>query len=178
MLPMLTVIMECRNQEPELAQTLAVLVCGAVEGLISDVVVLDQGSEDGTSRVAEAAGCRHYLTWDMTEVLQAARGEWLLLLEPGARIQRGWIEEIIEHIAMDRGPARFTPSRGHRRPFYRTIGRRAPPLEQGFLLSKREAMALVSADMDLVGFVRGQKSKRLASEMIPSWVTREARIDR
>ena len=40
---MLTVLMECHDQESELAQTLSVLVAGAVEGLVSDVAVLDHG---------------------------------------------------------------------------------------------------------------------------------------
>ena len=73
---MLTVIMECRDQETELAQTLSVLVAGAVEGLVSDVVVLDHGSTDGSSDVADAAGCRFYLHWDLAEIVRAARGEW------------------------------------------------------------------------------------------------------
>ncbi|HLP66611.1 MAG TPA: glycosyl transferase, partial [Rhizobium sp.] len=76
---MLTVIMECRDQEPELAQTLAVLVAGAIDGLVSDVVVLDHGSSDGTARLAEAAGCRFYRQWNMADILNSARGEWVLL---------------------------------------------------------------------------------------------------
>lgn len=62
---MLTVIMECRDHEPELAHTLSALVTGAVEGLVSDVVILDHGSRDGSSRVADAAGCRFYGQWDI-----------------------------------------------------------------------------------------------------------------
>ena len=89
---MLTVIMECHDQEPELAQTLSVLVAGAVEGLVSDVIVLDHGSQDGSSMVADAAGCRFYPQWDMKDVLAKARGEWLLLVEPGARLGHGWID--------------------------------------------------------------------------------------
>ncbi|HUH48874.1 MAG TPA: glycosyltransferase, partial [Mycoplana sp.] len=49
---MLTVLMECHNNEAELAQTLSALVAGAVEGLVRDVIVLDHGSSDGSSRVA------------------------------------------------------------------------------------------------------------------------------
>lgn len=55
---MLTIIMETQDNEAELVQTLSVLVAGAVEGLVSDVIILDHGSRDGSSRVAEAAGCR------------------------------------------------------------------------------------------------------------------------
>ncbi len=77
--------LECQDQEPELAQTLSVLVAGAVEGLVSDVVVLDHGSRDGTSRVADAAGCRFHSQWDIKEIVRSARGEWLLFVEPGAQ---------------------------------------------------------------------------------------------
>ena len=55
---MLTIITETRDNEAELAQTLSALVAGAVEGLVSDVIVLDHASQDGSSRVADAAGAR------------------------------------------------------------------------------------------------------------------------
>lgn len=110
---MLTVLLECRDQEPELAQTLSVLVAGAVEGLVSDVVVLDHGSRDGSSKVADAAGCRFHQHWDIKDVLHVpARGEWLLFIEPGARPGGGWIDEIAEYVALNKLPARFTASRG------------------------------------------------------------------
>ncbi len=54
-----------RDHEAELAHTLSFLVAGAVEGLVGDVVVLDHGSSDGTSSVADAAGCRFYGAWDI-----------------------------------------------------------------------------------------------------------------
>ncbi len=114
---MLTVVLECQDQEPELAQTLSVLVAGAVEGLVSDVVVLDHGSRDGTSRVADAAGCRFHSQWDIKDIIRSARGEWLLFVEPGARPQAGWIDEVAEYVALNKVPARFTASRGYRRPF-------------------------------------------------------------
>ena len=172
---MLTVIIECQDHEPELAQTLAALVAGAVEGLVSDVVVLDHGSSDGTSKVADAAGCRFYSQWDIKDILRAARGEWLLLVEPGARPQAGWIDEVAEYVSLNKGPARFTASRGYRRPFLKRIGRRSPPLELGLLLSKHQAIAIAKSGMQLAEFAKGQKGRRLSSELIPSWVARAAR---
>jgi hypothetical protein len=172
---MLTVIIECQDQEPELAQTLAVLVSGAVEGLVCDVVVLDYGSRDGTSQVADAAGCRFYSQWDINDILRSARGEWLLLVEPGARPQSGWIDEIAEYMSLNKVPACFTASRGYRRPFFKRIGRSLPPLELGFLVSKRQAMASAKSGMRLAEFTKGQKIRRLSSELIPSWVARAAR---
>ncbi len=172
---MLTVIIECQDQEPELAQTLATLVAGAIEGLVCDVVVLDHGSRDGTSRVADAAGCRFYSQWDIKDILRSARGEWLLLVEPGARPQAGWIDEIAEYMSFQKVPARFTASRGYRRPFLQRIRRAQPPLELGFLVPKRQAIASAKTGMRLAEFTKGHKIRQLSSEMIPSWVVRAGR---
>lgn len=172
---MLTVLMECLDQEPELAQSLAVLVSGAVEGLVSDVVVLDRGSKDGTERVAEAAGCRFHSHWDLNQVLGSVRGEWLLLMEPGARPQFGWVDEIAEYMSMNRDPVRFAPSRHYRRPLLKRLIERTPPLETGVILSRQQALGLVRADMKLSELARGVRSRRLASEMIPAWAARNFR---
>ncbi|RFB98360.1 glycosyl transferase [Rhizobium leguminosarum bv. trifolii] len=172
---MLTVVLECRDQESELAQTLSVLVAGAVEGLVSDVIVLDHGSRDGTSRVADAAGCRFHLQWDVKDIVRSARGEWLLFVEPGARPQAGWIDEIAEYMALNKLPARFTASRGYRRPFFQRVGRAPPPLELGLLMPKNQALAAAQSGMALAEFAKGQKPRKLASELIPSWVARAAR---
>ncbi|MBO3759068.1 glycosyl transferase [Ciceribacter sp. L1K23] len=172
---MLTVIMECRDHEPELAQTLAGLVAGAVEGLVSDVVILDHGSTDGSSRVAEAAGCRFYEQWDMQEVVRAARGEWLLVVEPGARPAGSWIDEICEYIALNTAPAQFSPSRNHRLPLLRRLGRKASPLEDGLLLSKRQAMDLVKSGTKLCELPRGLRMRSLSAELVPARVARQTR---
>ncbi|HBF31041.1 glycosyl transferase [Rhizobium sp.] len=172
---MLTVIIECRDQESELAQTLTALVAGAVEGIVSDVVVLDNGSSDGTSKLADAAGCRFHLKWDLRDVLAAARGDWVLLVEPGARPTQGWIDEIAEYASLNSTPARFSPSRHHRRPLLKRLGRRRPPLEQGFLLSKQHALSIAKTGMRLVDLVTGLKGRALSSEMVPAWAARPAR---
>jgi hypothetical protein len=167
---MLTVLMECRDQETELAQTLSILVSAAVEGLVSDVIVLDHASRDGSSRVADAAGCRFHSHWDIKDILRSARGEWLLFLEAGARPQSGWIDEVMEYVALNKQAARFSPSRNYRRPFLKRIGRAVPPLEYGLLVSKKGAIALAKTGMDLEAMARGHKGTKLSSEMIPAWV--------
>jgi glycosyltransferase involved in cell wall biosynthesis len=172
---MLTVLMECRNHESELAQTLSVLVSAAVEGLVSDVIILDHGSGDGSARIADAAGCRFQDTWQIDEVLQGARGEWLLLLEPGARPQAGWIDEVLEFVALNRQPARFAPSRSYRRPLWKRIGRKVAPLEHGLLLPKNQAVERAAQAKGLESLAGGLKAARLASEMIPAWVARSVR---
>lgn len=172
---MLTVMMECRNQESELAQTLSILVSAAVEGLVSDVIILDHGSADGSSRVADAAGCQFHTQWEMKSVLGSARGEWLLLIEPGSRPQAGWIEEVAEFIALNKRPARFAQSRSYKRPFFKRFGRSTPPLEQGLLMPKQQALALAGSGSRLEDLARGQRAAGLISEMIPAWVTTGAR---
>ena len=167
---MLTVLMECRDQEAELAQTLSILVTAAVEGLVSDVIVLDHASRDGSSRVADAAGCRFHTQWDIKDILRSARGQWLLFIEAGARPQSGWIDEVMEHVAVGRNPARFSPSRNYRRPFFKRVGRPSKPLEYGLLLPKRGAIAAAKSGMNLEALAKGQKAAKLASEMIPAWV--------
>lgn len=171
---MLTVLLECRDNEPELAHTLAVLVSGAVDGLVSDVIVLDHGSRDGSSRVADAAGCRFVDKWELPEVLATARGEWIMLLEPGARPQSGWIEEVLEHASLSKTPARFTPSSRFRRPFFKRW-RRSGALEHGLLMQKRQAAAAARPGMDLTALARGASARKLRSELIPAWVMREGR---
>jgi hypothetical protein len=158
---MLTVLLECRDNEPELAYTLAVLVAGAVDGLVSDVIVLDNGSSDGSARVADAAGCRFLAGWQLDEVLRTARGEWLMLLEPGARPQPGL-------------PAKFSPSRSFPKPFLRRWRRRGV-LELGLLMPKRQAAAIAKSGMGLAALAKASSVRKLRSELIPAWVIREGR---
>jgi hypothetical protein len=90
-------------------------------GLVSDVIVLDHASQDGSSRVADAAGARFCTSWDMTDIVRSARGDWLLLLEAGARPAGRWIDDVAEYMSLNKMPARFSPSRQYRRPFLQRI---------------------------------------------------------
>ncbi|MBL0370755.1 glycosyl transferase [Rhizobium sp. KVB221] len=172
---MLTVLLECRDNEQELAHTLAVLVAGAVDGLVSDVIVLDHGSQDASAAVADAAGCRFLTQWSLEETLLSARGDWVMLLEAGARPQSGWIEEVSEYAAIAGMPARFSPSRRFRRPFFKRLMARTGALENGYLISKRQAAALARPGMDLDALAKSASCRKLRSELIPAWVIREGR---
>lgn len=172
---MLTIIMECRDNEAELAQTLSALVAGAVEGLVRDVIVLDHGSRDGSSKVADAAGCRFLASWDIKDVVRSARGDWLLLLEPGARPLSGWVDAVADHVSVNTTPARFLGSGSHRRPFFKRFGRRLAPLEQGYLVSKRQASAMVRTGMALADVAKGVKVRTLVAEIVPAWAVRALR---
>ena len=169
---MLTIIMECRDNEAELAQTLSALVSGAVEGIVRDVIVLDHGSRDGSARVADAAGCRFLSDWSLPDVLRSARGDWLLLLEPGARPLAGWVDSVIDHVAIDPGPARFSGARSYRRPLLRRLAG-TPPLERGYLVGKRQAAA--RAGKTLADIARGGRVRTLHAEIVPAWAVRAMR---
>lgn len=172
---MLTVIMECRNHEPALAQTLSALVTGAVKGLISDVIILDYASDDGSARVAEAAGCRFHQSWEISDIVQSIRGEWILLIEPGSRPQGGWIEDILEYMGLNERPAQFSPSRYYRKPLLKRLLRRVPPLEFGLLLRKQDAIQLAKSGLRLNEFSKSQKPLRLSAELVPAWALRPIR---
>lgn len=110
--------------------------------------------------------------------MRLARGEWLMFVEPGARLQAGWVEEVGEYVALNHDPARFSESPTYRRPFFRRIATSPPPLETGFLISKRQALPLVQekSGIRLGEIARGRKAARLSSEMIPSRVARDRRL--
>src|SRR5690348_10019449 len=114
---MLTVLIETLNDEEGLARTLASLVGGAVEGVVREVIVCDLGSTDQTHYVAEHAGCRYIPDGGISAGIRQARGDWLLLLEPGARLAEGWADSAIAHAAESTTPARFSRARNSRAPF-------------------------------------------------------------
>ena len=91
---MLSVLIETHNDEEALARTLASLVGGAVEGVVREVIVCDHGSTDQTHYVAEHAGCHFLRSGGVAAAVAQAKGDWLLLLEPGARLADGWIDDV------------------------------------------------------------------------------------
>lgn len=172
---MLTVLIECRDNEVELAQTLSGLVAGAVEGLVSDVVLLDHGSVDGSVAIADAAGCRIYRQWSLPDVIAEARGSWLMVLEAGARLQSGWVEEITQYLAVSLDPARLSPSRTFRRSLMSRLRNGRRPIETGCLLPKAKAAALARPGMGLAELASLNKTRQLRSEIIPAWALQTAK---
>jgi glycosyltransferase involved in cell wall biosynthesis len=99
---MISVIIPTLNAGRLLPPTFQCLFDAAVDGLVSEVIVSDCGSTDATLAIADAAGAT---------VIEAGRGQqrlagalaankpWLLFLEPGHAIERGWEEEVRSFIA-------------------------------------------------------------------------------
>jgi glycosyltransferase involved in cell wall biosynthesis len=167
---MISVLIECKDQEQALAVTLSSLVQGAVEGIVAEVVILDRGSRDGTALLADAAGCRFLEDPDLRDVVRSARGDWLLLIEPGARPLLGWIDHLGQHMAAGSMSARMRPSREYRLPFFQRFRRRLSALEHGVLIPKRHAIANAKSGHSLESLGRGLAMTRLECEIVPAAV--------
>lgn len=164
---MLSVLMETRNSEEGLARTLASLVSGAVEGVVREVIVCDLGSTDGTRAVADQAGCRWILDGGLAKGMAIAKSDWLLLLEPGARLVDGWIESTSHHVTgATRMAARFSRARTGRPPFLARIFSHRRGLAEGLLITKRQALSLSASAKDGEGIARGLATRRLAAEIV------------
>lgn len=164
---MLSVLIETRNDEEALARTLGSLIGGAVEGVVRDVIVCDTGSTDQTHHVAEHAGCHYVASGGIAAGIRQAKGDWLLLLEPGARLVEGWIEAVVTHTARQTMAARFSRARGSRTPFLARVfsGNRA--LADGLVISKRQAASLSKSAGSAEALARGLATKKLEAEI---WV--------
>lgn len=164
---MLSIIIETTNHEDALSRTLLLLVSGAVHGLVRDVIVLDHGSTDQTARVAEQAGCAIVTGVTLSECISRARGEWLLLLEPGARVSANWVESIERHCVITEGPARFARSREGRPAFFSRIVKRDTALMDGLLITKKQALVLAKSATSSEALARGLASRKMKAEIVP-----------
>jgi glycosyltransferase involved in cell wall biosynthesis len=106
---MLTVIIPTCNSERALVATIAMLVQGAMSGLVRDVVVADGGSSDATLEIADNAGCTlaspagaagvpAALGVRLKAAAAAARAPWLLFLRPGTVLEITWLDETARFI--------------------------------------------------------------------------------
>jgi glycosyltransferase involved in cell wall biosynthesis len=99
---MITVIIPTLNSERTLVPTLAMLVQGAVSGLVREVMVVDGGSTDATLEIADGAGCTlascagapAALGGRLKAEVAAARAPWLLFLRPGTVLEATWVDEV------------------------------------------------------------------------------------
>jgi glycosyltransferase involved in cell wall biosynthesis len=164
---MLTVLIETKNDEERLALTLGSLISGVVEGVVREVIVCDLGSTDQTHRVADHAGCGFIASGGVAAGVRQAKADWLLLLEPGARLADGWADGVLHHTAKQTMPARFSRARGSRAPFLSRVFSRPRALAEGLVITKRQAAALARSAGSAEAIARGLAAKRLDGEI---WV--------
>ena len=156
---MLSVVIPTQNSEAGLARTLAALVPAAAEGIIREVVVIDEGSGDGTAIVAEAAGCTFLPTsgsfGERVDRGLAAirRAPWLMVLPPDVVLEGDWYREVAAFVERAERGGQADRLAGIFRLEYDAYGLRArlaeraiglcsalfglPTPEQGLVLSRR-----------------------------------------
>ncbi len=165
---MITVIFQTHNDEEALAHSLSSLISGALEGFIRDVIVCDLGSTDHTQKVADHAGCVYLANGDAAAALRRARGEWVLLLEPGARLLEGWMEPVMMHVAKGTAPARFSLSRDDRPGLFSRFFTARRPLSNGLVMTKRQALALSKNATTFESLARGLSARTLSAKLAPA----------
>jgi len=146
---MLSVIIATLNSEAPLVATLAALVPGAMEGLVSEVIVADGGSHDDTATVADVAGCSFAvlegsLGRRLRTAAATARAPWLLFLRPGTILDTTWTGEVRRFIERKPPQARAAAFRSGRagQPAFREVlsviaaaAGALPGPEQGLLIA-------------------------------------------
>ena len=165
---MITVILQTHNDEEALAHSLSSLVHGAVEGFIRDVIVCDSGSTDHTHKVADHAGCVFLANGDAATALNRAKCEWVLLLEPGARLLDGWMEPVMIHIGKGTAPARFSLAREDRPGLFARFFTARRPLSNGLVMTRRQALAVSRNAATFEALARGLSARTLSARLSPA----------
>ncbi|MBC8130831.1 MAG: glycosyl transferase family 2 [Rhizobiaceae bacterium] len=177
---MLTVMIEAGADQGPLVASLATLIPGAVEGLVREVVVIDRGLDPATRKVADHAGCRIVDAAGLAAVVSGARGDWLLLLEAGARLAPDWIDAVTSHLVdveeanVTPRAARFSRSRRDMPGFLSRFLSRRTALAEGLLLPKAQAIGLVRRSRTLEDMAKGLASRRLDASIRPRLLTQRA----
>lgn len=138
--PMLSVIIEADHKHDALARTLTSLVAGAIDGIIREVIVCDPERDEQTQLIADHMGCVYLGGADISEGIAHSKNEWLLFLQPGARLVEGWDEATLLHMQREQSAARFSLSRHDRPPFWGRFLRQKNQLESGLLVSRQRVI--------------------------------------
>jgi glycosyltransferase involved in cell wall biosynthesis len=104
----ISVVMATRDCERDLVEALSPLVAAAVDGMIHELVVGDLGSTDQTLAVLDEAGAV-MAQGGLEGAAAAAKGPWLLVLTPAARLPFEWIGPVRRLLESGEGaPRRLT----------------------------------------------------------------------
>lgn len=146
---MVTILFFTQNDATALARSLAPLVHDAIEGHLAEVLIADSGSTDSTADIADASGCNlePLAEKSLKDILEGARADWLVVLQPGARLKDGWHGAVMDHIMHpEAAAARFRPYRNGSwlSRIFRPANVRRGPLARGLVISKRQALANLS----------------------------------
>jgi glycosyltransferase involved in cell wall biosynthesis len=148
---MISVIIATLNCERALLPSLAALVPAAIDGVVSEVIIADGGSRDGTACVADTAGCK-FISVDgalgrrLKTAASAARAPFLLFLQPGTILDAQWTGEARRFLERPSGQSRaaaFARAADTQAPFREAVlllvaalGARPRP-QQGLLIARK-----------------------------------------
>jgi len=149
-----------------LAGSLASLIPAVVEGLVSDAIVRDMSRSDAIRDVAEAAGAM-LVTGSPAEAIAAARGSWLLLLEPGARLAPDWAEPVRRFIESGAGKTAHLSVAGEGG-FFAGLFARPRALRRGLLIATPAAAAIAGTVQSFEALARGRASRRIGAVLLPA----------
>jgi len=107
---MLSVVIPTLNAASRLPMCLEALVAPAVEGLATQVIVVDGGSEDASVAIADGFGATVLTAppgrgGQLKKGAEAARGAWLLFLHADTVLETGWADEARGLISGDNARA-------------------------------------------------------------------------
>jgi hypothetical protein len=98
---MLSVIIDTTDGEDRLAGLLAALTPAAVDGVIREVLVVDEARADAVAAevdvLCEDMGAE--MAGDLASAIERAKSDWLLVLPADIRFHNGWIEQLTDHLA-------------------------------------------------------------------------------
>lgn len=100
----ISVVVPTYNAEAALTACFGALMEGLEHGLIRELIVSDGGSTDATEVVAQAWGADVVSGpasrgGQLRRGVEAARGEWLLVLHADTVLRAGWTEAVRAHLA-------------------------------------------------------------------------------
>jgi rSAM/selenodomain-associated transferase 2 len=103
---MLSVVIPALNAAARLPLCLEALVAPAVEGLVTEVIVVDGGSQDASVAIAGGFGATVLTAppgrgGQLKKGAEAARGAWLLFLHADTVLEPGWADEVRGFISGD-----------------------------------------------------------------------------
>ena len=145
-----------------LVATFRALMPGVLAGIVSDVAVVAPEPEP-LAEICDGAGAR--LVQRGEDALREGRGNWVVILEAGARLQEGWPDAVLGHVLAGSGPAAFEAPRPASlwRRLFGAVGR---PLRAGFLVERETALAIIRTT-SLERLPVGRAAARLPVGLLP-----------
>ncbi|WP_297322855.1 hypothetical protein [uncultured Bartonella sp.] len=159
---MITVIIHCKEDIAPLADTLAMLVSGAVHGLVSEVILWSEHNSIVLKTIADDTGCNYFANSCFVDAVKQAKNKWILFLGPGARLLDQWREIISRYIATEVKPVSFQSVMPRRVFSFATLFRQRSREDTGLLILKEQIIAL-----NITNNEQRQKSRKLKPVILP-----------